>query len=68
VSPPTEKPTASQRALVIGELCSTERDYIADLELIGVVFYKPLLDRKILSPKDVLVLFSVRACLLRTLP
>lgn len=50
----------SQRSFVINELLQTERDYIADLELVNIVFYKPLLDRKILAAKDVLSLFSVR--------
>jgi hypothetical protein len=58
--PPSEKAPMSQRSFVINELLQTERDYIADLELVNIVFYKPLLDRKILAAKDVLSLFSVR--------
>ena len=57
---PVDKPTPSHRSLVINELLKTERDYIADLELVQTVFYKPLMERKILSPKDILSLFSVR--------
>lgn len=58
---PVDKPAPSHRSLVINELLKTERDYIADLDLVQTVFYKPLMERKILSPKDILALFSVRA-------
>lgn len=63
-----------RRQEVIFELLQTERDYVRDLELIINLYLNPMRKKKIVSPKDLAVLFSniemlvpVNSLLLKTL-
>ena len=47
-----------RRQEVIYELIMTERDYVKDLDTLLEVYYRPLQARRIISSKDIAVLFS----------
>lgn len=46
------------RKMVLAEILQTERDYVNDIEIVAVVFIRPLLEKNIISREDHTLLFS----------
>ncbi|KAI8588609.1 Dbl homology domain-containing protein, partial [Geranomyces variabilis] len=49
---------AQQRMTAIFEFIKTERDYVRDLKIIIALFMRPMVDKKVVSAKNIDILFS----------